>query len=87
LLAHVLDVTSGKEGSARASYQQRTDLRIIAALLDHAPQRGDQAVRQRVAHLGRLSVISATRSRISHNNSLVPSVDLDPIFCHAALPF
>src|SRR6202167_2196082 len=40
LLAHVLDVTSGKKGSARTNYQQRTDLRIIAALLDHAPQRG-----------------------------------------------
>ncbi len=52
IAAHALDVASGAKGIARARYQKRTDLRIIAALLDHAPQRRGQAVRQRVTRLG-----------------------------------
>ena len=50
--AHALDVAAGAEGGAGAGDQQRADVGILAAGLDHGAQRRRQIVRQRVADLG-----------------------------------
>ena len=48
--AHALDVAAGAERGAGAGDQERADLGILAAGLDHAAQRRRQIVRQRVAN-------------------------------------
>ena len=52
IVAHALDVAAGAKGRARACYQQRADVGIVAALLDHPPQRGREVIRERIARLG-----------------------------------
>ena len=71
-LRHSLDVAAGAEGGARAGDQQRADIRIFAALLDHSPQAGVKVSESALRASGRFSVISATPSRTSHSSCLVP---------------
>ncbi len=47
--AHALDVAAGAERGAGAGDQQRADVGVLAAGLDHAAQRRRQRVRQRIA--------------------------------------
>ena len=50
--AHALDVAAGTEGCTRAGEQQRADIRILAAGLDHCAQGRRQIIRHRIARLG-----------------------------------
>ncbi len=50
--AHALDVAAGAERGAGAGDQERADVRVLAAGLDHVAQRRRQLVGHRVAHFG-----------------------------------
>jgi hypothetical protein len=49
--AHALDVAASAESAAGTRYQNRANVRIVTAPLDHTPQRGCQTVRKRVSRL------------------------------------
>ncbi len=49
--AHAFDVTAGTERRAGAGDEHRADIGIVAAALDHPPQRRAEIVRQRIARL------------------------------------
>jgi hypothetical protein len=49
--AHALDVAARAEGVAGPGDQDRSDVGVIAALLDRPPQRGRQLIRKRIPRL------------------------------------
>src|SRR5258708_1558180 len=80
--ANPLDATARAKGGARTRDQQRTDGRVLAALLDHPPQGRRQMVGERVTRLG--AVERDDRDAVADfTQQLAGSgVDFDPIVCH-----
>jgi len=72
MAAHAFDVAAGAEGGAGAPISSAPTSGFSPQILIMLRSAGVKSSESALRTSGRLSVITATRSRIAHSNSLVP---------------